>query len=63
MDGFSKNLVNLILWWLRFDTATYDKEMPKGLYTGHQLEQSKQSKVDKDLGIAMLKYLSLTLRF
>jgi hypothetical protein len=22
-------------WWLRPDTATYDEELPKGIYTGH----------------------------
>ena len=22
-------------WWLRSDTATYDEELPKGIYTGH----------------------------
>ena len=36
VDGwFSKKFKNFDPWWLRSDTATYDKELPKGLYTGH----------------------------
>ena len=34
-DWFTEKFRNFDPWWLRSDTATYDKEMPKGLYTGH----------------------------
>ena len=34
-------------WWLRSDTATYDEELDKGIYTGHFSWNNKIS-VDKD---------------
>jgi hypothetical protein len=40
-------------WWLRPDTATYDAELPKGIYTGnyswHPLQQSTK-RIDKEQG-------------
>jgi len=38
-------------WWLRPDTATYDKVLPKGIYTGHYRwhnEDAVVSDVDKE---------------
>ena len=32
---FSKKYEKFDPWWLRADTATYDKELNKGIYTGH----------------------------
>ena len=34
-DWFSDTYKNFDPWWLRSDTATYDKELDKGIYTGH----------------------------
>ena len=33
-------------WWLRADTATYDKELDKGIYTGH-FSWNNKNPVDK----------------
>ena len=34
-------------WWLRADTATYDKELAKGIYTGHfSWQDHNEPKVD-----------------
>ena len=35
-------------WWLRSDTATYDRELDKGIYTGHFSWQTKNNSVDKN---------------
>ncbi len=51
VDGwFSKKFSKFDPWWLRSDTATYDKEMPKGLYTGHFSWNNQTIPVDKDHG-------------
>ena len=34
-DWFSAKYSNFDPWWLRADTATYDQELDKGIYTGH----------------------------
>ena len=34
-------------WWLRADTATYDRELDKGIYTGHFSWNEKENPVDK----------------
>ena len=34
-EWFSKKYAKFDPWWLRGDTATYDREMSKGIYTGH----------------------------
>ena len=34
-------------WWLRQDTATYDRELDKGIYTGHFSWQADKIPVDK----------------
>jgi hypothetical protein len=34
-DWFSKKYAKFDPWWLRADTATYDQEFTKGIYTGH----------------------------
>jgi hypothetical protein len=34
-DWFSDKYSNFDPWWLRPDTATYDEEFEKGIYTGH----------------------------
>ena len=34
-NWFSKKYENFDPWWLRADTATYDRELDKGIYTGH----------------------------
>lgn len=34
-NWFSENYNNFDPWWLRGDTATYDEELKKGIYTGH----------------------------
>ena len=46
-DWFSKKYENFDPWWLRSDTATYDEELDKGIYTGHFSWNNKIS-VDKD---------------
>ena len=34
-DWFSAKYSKFDPWWLRADTATYDRELDKGIYTGH----------------------------
>ena len=34
-NWFSRKYENFDPWWLRADTATYDRELDKGIYTGH----------------------------
>ena len=34
-DWFSEKYSKFDPWWLRADTATYDRELDKGIYTGH----------------------------
>ena len=34
-------------WWLRADTATYDRELDKGIYTGHFSWSTNKIPVDK----------------
>ncbi len=34
-DWFSQEFSQFDPWWLRADTATYDQELDKGIYTGH----------------------------
>ena len=52
VDGwFSKKFSKFDPCWLRSDTATYDKEMPKGLYTGHFSWNNQTIPVDKDHGV------------
>ena len=34
-DWFSEKYNSFDPWWLRPDTATYDEELDKGIYTGH----------------------------
>ena len=34
-------------WWLRADTATYDQELDKGIYTGHFSWNNQEIPVDK----------------
>lgn len=40
-EWFSDKYKNFDPWWLRPDTATYDREMDKGIYTGHFSWQNK----------------------
>ena len=46
-DWFSEKYKNFDPWWLRPDTATYDKETEKGIYTGHFSWTNQQIPVDK----------------
>ena len=45
-NWFSKKYENFDPWWLRSDTATYDKELDKGIYTGHFSWNNKQPKAE-----------------
>ena len=45
-DWFSSKFKNFDPWWLRADTATYDEELDKGIYTGH-FSWSNKIPVDK----------------
>ena len=45
-DWFSKKYEKFDPWWLRADTATYDDELDKGIYTGH-FSWSNKIPVDK----------------
>ena len=47
VDWFSDKYKNFHPWWLRADTATYDKELDKGIYTGHFSWQNKDIPLDK----------------
>ena len=44
---FSKKYQNFDPWWLRADTATYDQELDKGIYTGHFSWHNQKIPVDK----------------
>ena len=45
-DWFSETYKNFDPWWLRADTATYDRETDKGIYTGHFSWTVKQPKAE-----------------
>ena len=46
-DWFSAKFSNFDPWWLRADTATYDRELDKGIYTGHFSWNTHEIPVDK----------------
>ena len=46
-DWFSKKFSKFDPWWLRPDTATYDEEHAKGIYTGHFSWNNNKIPVDK----------------
>ena len=46
-DWFSEKYNTFDPWWLRPDTATYDEELDKGIYTGHFSWNDQQIPVDK----------------
>jgi len=46
-NWFSEKYNNFDPWWLRADTATYDKELDKGIYTGHFSWKAEKIPVDK----------------
>jgi len=46
-DWFSNKYSNFDPWWLRADTATYDEEFDKGIYTGHFSWSTSKIPVDK----------------
>ena len=46
-EWFSEKYKKFDPWWLRPDTATYDNEMSKGIYTGHSSWQEEKKVVDK----------------
>jgi len=46
-DWFSEKFSNFDPWWLRPDTATYDQELDKGIYTGHYSWNNKEITIDK----------------
>ena len=46
-DWFSDKYTKFDPWWLRADTATYDEEFDKGIYTGHFSWNNNQIPVDK----------------
>ena len=46
-DGFSEKYKKFDPWWLRADTATYDQELDKGIYTGHFSWNNQNIPVDK----------------
>ena len=45
-DWFSEQYKNFDPWWLRSDTATYDRETDKGIYTGHFSWNVRQPKAE-----------------
>ena len=45
-NWFSEKYKTFYPWWLRADTATYDKELDKGIYTGH-FSWNNKNPVDK----------------
>ena len=47
LNWFTEKYNNFDPWWLRADTATYDKELDKGIYTGHFSWNEKEKPVDK----------------
>ena len=46
-DWFTDKYKKFDPWWLRPDTATYDKELDKGIYTGHFSWKNQQNTIDK----------------
>ena len=46
-DWFSEKYNSFDPWWLRPDTATYDQELDKGIYTGHFSWNNHEIPVDK----------------
>ena len=46
-DWFSTKFSSFDPWWLRADTATYDQELDKGIYTGHFSWNNQEIPVDK----------------
>jgi len=46
-DWFTNKYKNFDPWWIRADTATYDKELDDGIYTGHFSWQGNNIPVDK----------------
>jgi len=47
-NWFSKKYNKFDPWWLRSDTATYDEELEKGIYTGHFSWNKEQEKINKE---------------
>ena len=45
-DWFSEKFNQFDPWWLRPDTATYDEELDKGIYTGHFSWNNQKIPVD-----------------
>jgi len=45
-NWFSKKYEGFDPWWLRADTATYDRELDKGIYTGHFSWNNQKIPVD-----------------
>ncbi len=45
-DWFSEKFSQFDPWWLRPDTATYDEELDKGIYTGHFSWDNQKIPVD-----------------
>ena len=46
-NWFTDKYKNFDPWWLRADTATYDQELDKGIYTGHFSWHTDKIPVDK----------------
>ena len=46
-NWFSDKYIKFDPWWLRADTATYDEEFEKGIYTGHFSWNTNKIPVDK----------------
>ena len=46
-NWFSNKYKSFDPWWLRADTATYDQELDKGIYTGHFSWNNQNIPVDK----------------
>ena len=46
-NWFSDKYIKFDPWWLRADTATYDEEFEKGIYTGHFSWNNNKIPVDK----------------
>ena len=46
-NWFSDKYTKFDPWWLRADTATYDEEFDKGIYTGHCSWNNNKIPVDK----------------
>ena len=46
-DWFTEKYSKFDPWWLRPDTATYDQELDKGIYTGHFSWDNQQITIDK----------------